>query len=175
MENSNYTQQGTWKEEERPLVLLHRLPSNAFTPLKIRLQAHFHVLDPCDSVEPLSSFFARHGNSIRALVCAALSPLTAETLELLPNLELLVGTSAGLDHVDLQYCSRRGITVTNASAAFAEDVADYAVALLIDVLRRISAADRFVRSGSWPVSGDYPLGSQVSVFLLVETLSIWAE
>lgn len=164
MDNSKGTHKSPSKEEELPLVLLHRQPSDPFTAFKARLQAHFHVLDPCDSVEPPSSFLARHGHSVRALVCAGLGPLTADALELLPNLELLVGSSAGLDHVDLDFCRRRGITVTNASAAFAEDAADCAVALLIDVLRRVSAADRFVRSGSWSVKGDYPLGSKVSVF-----------
>ncbi|MCD7452115.1 hypothetical protein HAX54_015032 [Datura stramonium] len=33
-------------------------------------------------------------------------------------------------------------------------------ASLIDVLRR-PAADRFVRAGSWPVKGEFPLGSKV--------------
>ncbi|KAK4786729.1 hypothetical protein SAY86_010562 [Trapa natans] len=147
--------------EELHPIFLHHLPSSFSVLLKTRLQAHFHVLDPCDSAEPVSSFLASHAHSVRALVCAVLTPLTAETLELFPSLHLLVGTSSGLDHVDLDYCRRRGITVTNASVAFAEDVADHAVTLLIDVLRRISAADRFVRSGSWPVKGDYPLGSKL--------------
>ncbi|KAG8496007.1 hypothetical protein CXB51_009363 [Gossypium anomalum] len=57
---------------------------------------------------------------------------------------LALATSAGLNHIDLPACWSRGIVVTNASLAFAEDVADCAVGLLIDVLRRISAADRFI-------------------------------
>ncbi|GLT40436.1 hypothetical protein SLA2020_145730 [Shorea laevis] len=64
----------------------------------------------------------------------------------------------GLDCIDLPECRYRGIIVTNASVVFCEDVADCAVGLLLDVLRRISAADRFVRGGLWPVKEDYPLG-----------------
>ncbi|EEF51059.1 glyoxylate/hydroxypyruvate reductase HPR3 [Ricinus communis] len=135
-----------------PLVLLHRPPS--FTlPLKDRLSAHFQLLDPVLAQEPANSL-----NSVRALVCVGYAPITSETLSVLPSLELIVASSAGLDHIDLKECRGRGITITNASVAFAEDVADQAVALLIDVLRRISAADRFVRSGLWPMKGDYPLG-----------------
>ncbi|OWM71958.1 hypothetical protein CDL15_Pgr017841 [Punica granatum] len=149
-------------EEELPVVLVHRRPSATFViPLKARLQAHFRVLDPCDSADDSHTFLARHGRSVRALLCASLAPLPADTLELLPSLELVVISTAGIDHVDLQFCRRRGITVTNASAALAEDAADHAVALLIDVLRRITAADRFVRAGSWPVKGEYPLGSKL--------------
>lgn len=72
-----------------------------------------------------------------------------------------MSTSAGLDCIDLPECRRRGIIVTNASLAFCEDVADCAVGLLIDVLRRISAADRFVRGGLWLVKEGYPLGFKV--------------
>ncbi|KAJ6695556.1 GLYOXYLATE/HYDROXYPYRUVATE REDUCTASE HPR3 [Salix koriyanagi] len=53
---------------------------------------------------------------------------------------------------------RRNIAVTNAGSAFSEDTADYAVALLFGVLRRLPAGDRYVRDGFWPVNGDFPLG-----------------
>jgi hydroxypyruvate reductase 2 len=36
------------------------------------------------------------------------------------------------------------------------------VGMVIDVMRRVSAAERYVRRGLWPVQGDYPLGSKVS-------------
>lgn len=55
----------------------------------------------------------------------------------------------------------RGISVANAGDVFSEDVADTAVGLFIDVLRKITSADRYVRGGSWAVNGDYPLGSKV--------------
>ncbi|KAG5228436.1 glyoxylate/hydroxypyruvate reductase [Salix suchowensis] len=129
------------------LVLVHRLPSFNFQ-LKDILQPHFHLLDPAGSPEPAGSFLSSHAQSVRALICVANTPLTAETLSLLPSLEL--------------ECRRRGIILTNASTAFAEDAADYAVTLLIDVCRRISAADRFLHAGLWPVKGGYyPLGSKL--------------
>lgn len=72
-----------------------------------------------------------------------------------------MGSSAGVDHIDLVECRRRGIKVTSAGDAFSEDVADYAVGLLIDVLRRVSAADRYVRAGLWPARGEFSLGSKL--------------
>ncbi|KAJ6714558.1 GLYOXYLATE/HYDROXYPYRUVATE REDUCTASE HPR3 [Salix viminalis] len=142
-------------------VLVHRLPSFNFQ-LKDILQPHFHLLDPAGSPEPAGSFLSSHAQSVRALICVANTPLTAETLNLLPSLELVLASSAGVDHIDTQECRRRGIILTNASAAFAEDAADYAVTLLIDVWRRISAADRFLHAGLWPVKGGYyPPGSKL--------------
>lgn len=73
-----------------------------------------------------------------------------------------MGTSAGVNHFDLVACRRRGIRVTNAGDAFSDDVADYAVGLVIDVLRRVSAADRFLRASSWGPRKEYALASKVS-------------
>lgn len=148
-------------KEDLPLILVHR--HSLFNSLfKRSLSPHFHILDPAESPdEPISSFLSSHAQSIQAMVCVGYTPITSETLSLLPSLELIVATSAGVDQIDMQECHRRGITVTNASLAFAEDAADYAVALLIDVLRRISAADRFIRAGLWPGKGDHPLGFKV--------------
>ncbi|KAK3028571.1 hypothetical protein RJ639_039262 [Escallonia herrerae] len=88
--------------------------------------------------------------------------LTAEQLSHLPALRLVVTSSTGVNHIDLRECRRRGIAAANSGNVYAEDVADTAVGLLIDVLRRISAADRYVRSGLWPVKVEYPLGSKLA-------------
>lgn len=52
--------------------------------------------------------------------------------------------------------------MANAGTVFSDDVADTAVGLLIDVLRRVTASDRYVCDGLWPVKGDYPLGFKLS-------------
>ena len=41
-------------------------------------------------------------------------------------------------------------------------MADYAVALLLNVLRQVFAANRFVHSGLWPQMGEYPLSCKVA-------------
>ncbi|KAL5552191.1 hypothetical protein UlMin_002367 [Ulmus minor] len=63
--------------------------------------------------------------------------------------------------IEFHSCRLGGIAVAGASYAFAEDVADYVVALLIDVFRRLSAGHRFVRSRVWPVKGEFLLGSKL--------------
>uniref|UniRef100_A0ACD5YZM5 Uncharacterized protein n=1 Tax=Avena sativa TaxID=4498 RepID=A0ACD5YZM5_AVESA len=98
----------------------------------------------------------------RVLLVLGLAPVTAEHLARLPAVELVLGTSVGVDHVDLDVCRSRGLTVTNAGAAFADDSADYAVGLVVGVLRRVSAADAYVRRGRWAADGDYPLATKVS-------------
>ncbi|WOG88392.1 hypothetical protein DCAR_0207627 [Daucus carota subsp. sativus] len=144
----------TTKNEHLPLVYYHRSPSFNFS-INQWLEPSFRLLEP-DHPE-----FSSLSQTVKALVVVGPTPLTGETLDKLPGVEIVVGTSAGVNHMDVAECHRRGVKVTNAGDAFSEDVADYAVGLLVDVLRRVSAADRFVRAGLWPLNGVYPLGSKL--------------
>ncbi|KAJ6833061.1 putative glyoxylate/hydroxypyruvate reductase HPR3 isoform X2 [Iris pallida] len=146
------------EEEEGKLVLLLR---PLFPSFYSTLSQKFRFLKPWESPLPLGEFLSAHARSVRVILCSGPSPVDAETIRSLPRLELVVATGAGVDHVDMDECRRRGIAVTNAGGVFADDSADYAVGLVIDVLRKVSASDRYVRRGLWPASGDYPLGSKV--------------
>ena len=147
---------------ELPTVLvLHR--SSTIALLEPLCSQKFNLLKAYDSSLPLHHFLTTHAASVEALISSVNGPpITAQILHSLPSLKFIATTSAGLDHVDLLECRRRGVTVANASKAFAEDVADMAVGLFFDVMRKISASDRYVRDGLWASRGDYPLGCKVS-------------
>ncbi|KAG8064203.1 hypothetical protein GUJ93_ZPchr0004g38134 [Zizania palustris] len=98
----------------------------------------------------------------RVLLVPGLTPVRADLVDRFPALELVAATSVGVDHIDLGACRRRGIAVTNAGEAFSADSADYAVGLVVAVLRRVVAADAYLRRGSWATQGDYPLATKVS-------------
>ncbi|GJR54564.1 glyoxylate/hydroxypyruvate reductase HPR3-like protein [Tanacetum coccineum] len=121
----------------------------------------FHFLKPWESSVPLHQFLSTHAGSVQAGFFSAVRPITSDILNNLPELRFIMTTSAGLDHIDLHECKRRGIKVANAGTIFSEGVADMAVGLLIDVLRRVSAANRFVKAGLWHQQGDYPLGHKL--------------
>jgi len=148
------------ESSEPPVVLLHRPPSLTFMDEILTREFRTLITDTSSS-ESLPSFFPRHASSARAFVISGRLPVTDELLSHLPSLQILVCTSVGIDHIDLAACKRRGIVITNAGNAFSDDVADCAVGLLISVLRRIPAADRYVRSGNWAKFGDFQLGSKV--------------
>ncbi|XVF22667.1 hypothetical protein REPUB_Repub12eG0190800 [Reevesia pubescens] len=52
----------------------------------------------------------------------------------------------------------REISIANAGNLYSEDVTDLAVGLLIDVLRKISVADRYIRWQLWSSKREFPLG-----------------
>jgi len=54
----------------------------------------------------------------------------------------------GLDHIDLEYCSKHGIKVQNAAGYSTTAVSELAVGLMIDVMRHITAFDGTIRKGN---------------------------
>ena len=72
-----------------------------------------------------------------------------EHLDRLPSLGAVVNFGVGYDSTDVSEAANRGIVVSNTPDVLTDCVADTAVCLLIDVMRRMSAADRFVRRGEW--------------------------
>ncbi|KAJ7962262.1 Glyoxylate/hydroxypyruvate reductase HPR3 [Quillaja saponaria] len=69
----------------------------------------------------LIQFLTTHNtkpSAIRAIVCGGAHPVTADVLRLLPSVKLVVCTSAGLDHIDLIECRRRGIQVLGIGGLF---------------------------------------------------------
>jgi len=74
-------------------------------------------------------------------------PLPAEVLSKCPKLQFLNVAFTGLDHIDLAYCKEHQILVKNASGYATQAVAELAVGLMIDVLRKITFLDGSIRKG----------------------------
>ena len=70
----------------------------------------------------------------------------AEEMDALPDLRAIVNFGVGYDNVDVAEAQRRGIVVSNTPDVLTDAVADLAAILVVDVLRGITAADRFVRT-----------------------------
>nr|GMD32810.1 glyoxylate/hydroxypyruvate reductase HPR3-like [Ipomoea batatas] len=147
-------------KEERPELLVI-VPSSVFIVYEQQFCERFNVLKAYESPLPIDVFLKTKAQSAQAVICYGKSPITEAVLRLLPSLRLVVTSGTGVNHIDLAECRRRGIAVCNTSDVFSEDTADYAVGLLIDVLRKVSYGDRFVRSGVWPTVDNFPLGFQL--------------
>ena len=87
--------------------------------------------------------------------------ITNAQMDAMPNLRAIVHFGVGYETTDVEYARARRIAVSNTPDVLDDCVADLAVGGLIDVLRRISAADRFVRRGDW-LAGQYPLATKVT-------------
>lgn len=115
-----------------------------------------------DSSTDREAFLSSHGADITAVVTSGRTGVDAGLMSVLPNLGAVVNFGVGYDTTDVDAAAERGVAVSNTPDVLTDCVADTAVGLMIDVMRRFSAADRYVRAGRWPVDGMYPLTRQVS-------------
>jgi D-3-phosphoglycerate dehydrogenase len=70
-------------------------------------------------------------------------------IERLGNLRAIARYGVGLDTIDLDAASKRGIAVSNVPDYCVEEVALHTIALLLAAHRRIVRGDRLVRGGNW--------------------------
>ena len=74
-------------------------------------------------------------------------------IEQLPTLKLIASRSVGYDHIDIEACKERGITVTNVPDYGSHVIAEHVFALLLSTLRHIHEGDAKVRSGTFDYHG----------------------
>ncbi|CAM3458932.1 2-hydroxyacid dehydrogenase [Polaromonas hydrogenivorans] len=107
------------------------------------------------------AFLVEHGPAFSGYVTSARFGVDEATLAALPNLKVISSFGVGTDTLPLEAASARGIAVGYTPDVLNDCVADTAFGLVMDVARRFSAADRFVRRGDW-LKGQYPLATRVS-------------
>lgn len=107
-------------------------------------------------------FLREHGGTIRVAVTSGRTGVSNPLMEALPSLGAVVNFGVGYDTTDVGFARSRGVDVSNTPEVLDDCVADTALALLLDVFRRVSAADRFVRAGHWSGGEAFPLTRKFS-------------
>jgi lactate dehydrogenase-like 2-hydroxyacid dehydrogenase len=105
--------------------------------------------------------FARIAPAIRAVCGSGESKVSAELIARLPALEIISIMGVGYDGVDVAAAKARGVMVAHTPDVLNDDVADLALALMLNVARRIPQAEQYLRQGGWP-SGPVPLARKMS-------------
>jgi len=82
-------------------------------------------------------------------VIVRVAELDAGVIDRADRLRVIAKHGAGLDNVDVEAASGRGVVVCNTPGANARSVAEHAVALLFGLYRNLRTADRHVRAGEW--------------------------
>lgn len=70
-----------------------------------------------------------------------------EVMEKCPNLKMICVAFTGVDHVDIDYCRERGITVCNCAGYSTSAVADLVFGMLINIYRNIDKCNKVTREG----------------------------
>jgi len=84
-----------------------------------------------------------------ALIVRSQTKVTAPILNAAANLRVVGRAGVGVDNVDVETATRRGIVVLNAPGGNTVSTAEHAFSLLLSVARRIPQADSNVRGKHW--------------------------
>lgn len=114
--------------------------------LRAELEAALRATYGAVSLDDLSADAAARAS---VAVTSGVHGVRTEHLDRLPSVAAVVTFGVGYDSTDVSEAARRGVIVANTPDVLTDCVADTAVGLVIDVMRRLSTADRFVRRGEW--------------------------
>lgn len=81
------------------------------------------------------------------ILIIANSPLPGEVIEAAGNLKHIAVAFTGIDHVDVEACRRRNISISNAAGYSDLSVAELTLGLTLSVFRNIDRGDTAVRNG----------------------------
>lgn len=90
---------------------------------------------------------ARIGSSEIVLVNKV--PITREILDACPSIRLICVLATGYNVVDCQACAQRGIPVTNVPAYGTAAVAQFTMALILELCHRVGLHNHSVHQGDW--------------------------
>jgi lactate dehydrogenase-like 2-hydroxyacid dehydrogenase len=108
-----------------------------------------------------AAFLKSLSDRVRGLASTSSAGVNGELMDALPKTEIIAHFGVGYDPVDVVAAKARSIAVTNTPDVLTDDVADLAIALVLDAARQISKCDRFVRAGLW-LKGNHPLARTVT-------------
>src|ERR1041384_4164608 len=83
------------------------------------------------------------------IVVRSQTKITASIINAAPNLRAIGRAGVGVDNVDVEAATRRGVIVMNAPGGNTISTAEHAFSLLLSVARKIPQADALLRGGKW--------------------------
>jgi len=94
------------------------------------------------------------GSNMDALLVSYVS-IGRKVIENLPKCKVIVKYAVGVDNIDLEAATNKKIFVVNVPQYCVEEVSTHTVALLLNLIRKISKYDQSVKRGCWdPLVGD---------------------
>jgi len=83
------------------------------------------------------------------LVTRSATAVTAELLDHAPRLKIVGRAGVGIDNIDVDACSRRGVVVVNAPYGNVVSAAEHTVGMLLTLVRRIPEAHARLKTLEW--------------------------
>ncbi|MBB3446146.1 2-hydroxyacid dehydrogenase [Rhizobium sp. BK379] len=129
------------------------VPGKIHDRVLAQLKDRFEVI----SVERDETLKLDAGTAQRIRGVALSGAFPAVWFEQLPNIEIVASFGVGYDGIDAKLAGSKGIIVTNTPDVLNDEVADTAIALLLNTIRELPKAEAWLRDGNWKPGSAYPL------------------
>jgi lactate dehydrogenase-like 2-hydroxyacid dehydrogenase len=105
------------------------------------------------------AFLRQVGPAVQAICTGTFTGVktTDAMMAACPNLRIISNFGVGYDSIDVPAAARRGVIIANTPDVLTEEVADTAMGVLLNTVRELSRAERWLRDGRWAKHGDYRL------------------
>jgi D-3-phosphoglycerate dehydrogenase len=123
----------------------HTLAPYTYEQATIAAAGSRMVIGNCDTPDDV---IAQAGDA-EILLLSWKKILTPAVMDALPRVRLIVRWGVGYDMIDVAAATARGIAVANTPLYAVEDVAEHAIALLLDCARQVSWFHLRMREGEW--------------------------
>jgi lactate dehydrogenase-like 2-hydroxyacid dehydrogenase len=120
------------------------------------LEAEFNVHKLHEATDR-DAFLKSISQKVRGIASFGPAPVDGKLMDALPKVEIVSNFGVGVDQINLDDAKKRGIIVTNTPDVLNECVADTAIALVLNTLRRLPQCEAYLRAGQWEKKGPYPL------------------
>ncbi|MEE9271961.1 MAG: D-glycerate dehydrogenase [Robiginitomaculum sp.] len=133
-------------QKEPKIIVTRRLPETVHQRLVDLFGAELNPHDQAFSKEQLIKAVRRAD----VLVPTVTDHIDRDIIEAAgPQLKLIANFGAGTDHIDREAADKKNILITNTPGVLTEDTADFVMALILAVSRRLVQADRLTRDGKF--------------------------
>ena len=101
------------------------------------------------------SDFLKYAKNVDILFDQGHVRITKKVIDNLSNLKAILRSGIGVDNVDIDSATKKGVIVSNTPGFCADEVSTHAIALLLSFVRKIPESHIWVRQGKWNKLGEY--------------------
>lgn len=83
--------------------------------------------------------------------------ITRKVMDAIPTMKYIVRYGVGVDTIDLEAATEKGIQVGNVPDYGMNEVADHALALLLDLVRKVGKMNHYTKSEKWDYQPSIPI------------------
>ncbi|SFJ52246.1 D-3-phosphoglycerate dehydrogenase [Halobacillus dabanensis] len=110
--------------------------------VKMQCKTEDEVIESCHDADGIINLYA---------------PISRRVIESLTKCKVITRYGVGVDTIDLEAATEKGILIGNVPDYGVDEVSDHALALIMSLLRKITTSNQQVKNGAWDVNHSKPI------------------